>query len=337
MQFVPVVDKNQQPLMPTTANRAASWIKSGKATPFWKKGVFCVRLNQEPSARNMQDIAVGVDPGSKREGFTVKSKAHTYLNIQTEAVDWVKKAVETRRMLRRNRRNRKTPCRKNRENRKRGGIPPSTKARWQWKLRILNWLRKIFPISIYVVEDIKATTKKFQREWNVLFSPLEIGKNWFYQEVEKLGKLIKVQGYQTAEKRNELKLKKLSNKLSDSFYAHCVDSFVLSLMAVGGKEKPDNIQILKVIPLRFHRRQLHVQNFQKGGIRKEYGGTRSLGFKRGSLVKHVKFGLTYIGGSSKDKVSLHFLETGKRLTQNAKPEEIRFLTYSSWRFNSSPA
>src|SRR3989304_6382340 len=78
--FVPVVDSNQNPLMPTTPSRARKWIKSGKATPFWKKGVFCVRLNQEPSARNMQDIAVGVDPGSKREGFTVKSKAAPHVS-----------------------------------------------------------------------------------------------------------------------------------------------------------------------------------------------------------------------------------------------------------------
>jgi len=32
MLFVPVVDSNQKPLMPTTANRAARWIKSGKCT-----------------------------------------------------------------------------------------------------------------------------------------------------------------------------------------------------------------------------------------------------------------------------------------------------------------
>ena len=183
--FVPVVDSNQQPLMPTSPKRARKMIESGKATPFWKKGVFCVRLNQEPSARNIQDIAVGVDPGSKREGFTVKSKAHTYLNVQTEAVDWVKKAVATRRVLRRNRRQRKTPYRKNRKNRARGGIPPSTKARWNWKLRIINWLKKMFPITIIVVEDIKAWSKKNQKKWNSSFSPLEVGKKWFYQEVRK--------------------------------------------------------------------------------------------------------------------------------------------------------
>ena len=69
--YVPVVDSNQRPLMPTTPARARRWIKSGKATPFWKRGIFCVRLNVEPSNRNTQPIAVGIDPGSKREGVRV--------------------------------------------------------------------------------------------------------------------------------------------------------------------------------------------------------------------------------------------------------------------------
>lgn len=115
--FVPVVDSKNRPLMPTTPSRAKRWIKAGKATPFWKKGVFCVRLNVEPSLQHRQPIAVGIDPGSKREAFTVKSQAHTYLNIQTHAVDWVKDHVEVRRNMRRARRFRNTPCRQNRTNR----------------------------------------------------------------------------------------------------------------------------------------------------------------------------------------------------------------------------
>ena len=69
--FVPVVDQEHRPLMPTTPSRARRWIRSGKATQFWKGGVFCVRLNREPSARERQPIAMGVDPGSKREGIVV--------------------------------------------------------------------------------------------------------------------------------------------------------------------------------------------------------------------------------------------------------------------------
>jgi hypothetical protein len=66
--FVPVVDQNQHPLMPTTPARAKRWLKNGKATHFWKGGIFCIRLNAEPSARETQPLAVGIDPGSKREG-----------------------------------------------------------------------------------------------------------------------------------------------------------------------------------------------------------------------------------------------------------------------------
>jgi len=136
--FVPVVDRNQQPLMPTTPARARRWIKTGKATPFWRKGVFCVRLNVEPSDRKVQPIAVGIDPGSKKEGITVKSAAHTYLNIQVDAVTWVKEHVQQRRHMRQVRRYRKTLCRQSRPHRARGGLPPSTKARWQWKLRLVR-------------------------------------------------------------------------------------------------------------------------------------------------------------------------------------------------------
>lgn len=46
--FVPVVDSDGRPLMPTIPSRARRWIRSGKATPFWKRGLFCVRLNVAP-------------------------------------------------------------------------------------------------------------------------------------------------------------------------------------------------------------------------------------------------------------------------------------------------
>ena len=333
--FVPVVDQSQKPLMPTTPSRARRWIKERKATPFWKRGVFCVRLNGEPSASRTQPIAVGIDPGSKREGLTVKSEAHTYLNIQTEAVTWVKDHLETRRNMRRARRYRKTPCRANRQNRARGGIPPSTMARWQWKLRICWWLAKMFPISHFVVEDIKAVTKG-KRRWDVSFSPLEVGKRWFFLELEKIAPVETKQGYETKELRDAASLNKTKNKLAEVFEAHCVDSWVLANWYTGGHAQPDNTRLLYIIPLRFHRRQLHRLQPEAGGIRKPYGGTRSLGFTRGSLVKHVKLGLVYIGGFMKNRISLHAVTTGKRLTQQAKPADCTFLTFNSWRTRLLP-
>ena len=332
--FVPVVNQQQEPLMPTTPSRAKRWIKSGKATPFFKKGIFCVRLNVEPSNQETQEIAIGIDPGSKKEGFTVKSLAHTYLNIQTDAVTWVKDAVEIRRNMRKARRSRNTPCRINRQNRKRGGLSPSTKARWQWKLRICNQLKKIFPIEVFVVEDIKAKTFKNKIKWNTSFSPLEVGKNWFYTELEKLGKVELKQGYETKELRDLLGLQKIKEKTAEVFEAHCVDSWVLASSWVGGKV-PDNKQLLLVTSLRLHRRQLHKLQPEKDGIRKLYGSTRSLGFKRGSLVKHPRYGITYVGGNSKNRISLHSLKTGQRLCQNVKVEDCKFLSYNSERSHAT--
>ncbi len=337
---VPVVDSNQIPLMPTTPKRAEAWIKSGKATPFWKRGIFCVRLNVEPNARNYQDVALGIDPGSKMEGYTISSATHQYINIHALAVDWVKKHIKTRREMRRSRRYRKTPYRQPRSNRLANKIKlaASTKARWQWKLRIANWLSKIYPITVFVVEDIKATS--WGGKWGKTFSPLQVGKDWFYSQLEKLAPVELLQGHETAELRNQLELKKSKNKMAEVFSAHCVDSFTLAYSAVGGETKPSNQDLLVVTPLRFHRRQLHRLEHARGHIRSRYGGTISAGLKRGSIVRHPKWGLTYVGGEmvkptkkepNRKVISLHSLETGKRLTQSAKPQDIQFLTYNTWR------
>ena len=339
-QKVPVVDSNQVPLMPTSAARADRWIKNGKATPFWKKGIFCIRLNVEPSARNYQPVACGIDPGSKMEGYTISSAKYQYLNIQTKAIDWVKKHVKSRREMRRSRRYRKTPCRQPRWNRlvNKIRLAPSTKSRWQWKLRIANWLSKIYPITVFVVEDIKATT--WGSKWGKTFSPLQVGKEWSYFQLQKLAPLKLLQGHKTAELRKQLGLKKSQNKMAEVFSAHCVDSFTLAYSAVGGATKPSNQDLLIVTPLRFHRRQLHRLEHAPGHIRSRYGGTMSARFKRGSIVKHPKWGLTYIGGEmvkptkkepKRKVISLHCLETGKRLTQFANPKDIKFLTYNTWR------
>ncbi len=346
--FVPVVDSENRPIMPTTASRARRWVNSGKATPFWKKGMFCVRLNIEPSDRNYQPIAVGIDPGSKREAFTVKSQAHTYLNVQSHAVDWVKDHVEVRRHMRRARRFRNTPCRQKRANRlvNKKRIPPSTKSRGQWKLRICKWLTLMFHVSAFVVEDIKAKTWKGSRKWNSMFSPLEVGKQWFYTELQQLANLEIKAGFETYEMRQRLGLKKSKQKLSNKFEAHCVDSWVLANWYVEGHLKPDNINLIEVIPLEFHRRQLHRLQHASGDIRSRYGGTLSAGFKRGSIVKHPKYGFCYLGGwqesptkkePNRKTVSLHNPKTGKRLTQNALPTDIKFLAFNSWRVGAPTA
>ena len=322
-------------MMPTTPARARRWIKSGHATPFWKGGVFCVRLNREPSARQTQPIAIGIDPGSKKEALVVKSSAHTYLNIQADAVTWVKGALETRRPMRRARRFRRTPCRQPRCNRARGGLPPSTKARWQWKLRLCRWLCCLFPITDFMVEDIKAATKG-KRQWDHHFSPLEVGKAWFYQELGTLAPGQTRQGWETKQLRDAWGLKKSKQKLAETFSAHCVDAWVLAHAAVGGAGTPGNTRVLCLTPFQWHRRQLHRLQPAREGQRKPYGGTRSLSFTRGTLVKYPTYGLAYVGGTMDGHVSLHALVDGKRLCQNAKEAACRRRTILRWRARLLP-
>ena len=334
--FVIVVDKNQNPLMPTTPQRAGKWIKSGKATPFWKNGVFCVRLNVDPSDDYKQEIVVGIDPGSKKEGFTVKSEAHTYLNVQADAHTKVGKKVEKRRELRRGRRSRKCPNRKQRKNRlaNRDRVPAGTRARWEWKLRILDWLSKMFPVSQVCVEDIKARTIARAKKWNRAFSPLEVGKQWFYAEIQKRWELLMLQGWETQAIRERLGLKKSSKKLSETFAAHCVDSWCLAYHTVGGAPIVDDTRMMCISPIPIVRRELHRQNSQKGGARPRYGGTTWGGLVKNTLVSHTKYGLTRIAGFGKKGISLYSLETGNRLCQNAKPSDFKVLTRLNFNYRS---
>ena len=339
--FVPVVDENQRPLMPTKPSRVRRWIKSGKATPFWKNGIFCVRLNVDPSDTEFQEIAVGVDPGSKKEGFTVKSESHTYLNIQADAHSKVGKKVEKRRESRRSRRSRKCPNRKHRTNRiaNKERIPAGTRARWDWKLRILDWLSKLFPVTHVCVEDIKARTLKRAKKWNTSFSPLEVGKSWFYTQIEKRWELLTLRGWETKEIRDRLRLKKSSKKLSETFDAHCVDSWCLAYHAVDGETILDNTDIFCISPIPIRRRELHRKNPQKGGKRPRYGGTTWNGLIKNTLVKHVKHGLTRVSGFGKKGISLYSLD-GQRLCQNAKISDCKVLTRLNFNYKSgvsSPA
>jgi len=337
--FVPVVDQHQHPLMPTTPARAQRWLKSGKATSFWQGGIFCVRLNVEPSARATQPIAVGIDPGSKREGYSVVSAAHTYLNIQAQARTGVQEAEQQSTRLRRTRRTRQTPCRQPRQNRHhaRKKVPPSTKARWQWKLRLAMFLCRLFPVTGFVVEDIKASTRPGPgRKWNRSFSPLEVGKLWFYHALHKVAPVTIKHGWETNTLREQLGFKKTSKKLAEVWEAHCVDAWVLAHSAVGGKATPDNTRVVCIAPLLWHRRQLHRLQPERGGRRKPYGGTLSQGIKRGTLVHHPKWGKAYVGGQLSGRVSLHDPHTGKRLTQGAKVTDCRVIKLLRWRTRLVP-
>lgn len=328
--LVPVVDANNHPLFPCKPTIAKKLIECKRATPFYKKGFFSIRLNKVISNPNNKRIALAIDPGSKRTGITVATEQEVILNIQCDTPSWIKDKVQQRKFYRHSRRYRNRPYRKCRRHRKNNAIPPSNKAYWSVFLRILNQLSKIIPISDCIFEDVKAKSKKNAKRWNRNFSPAMICKYLFKTELEKLGFNVHIYfGFETKKHRELRHFKKCSSKTSEKWETHCVDSHSLIELLFNNIKINKNIYILKL--LRFNRRELH--RGKHNGVRKSYGSTRSLGINRGTLINHPKRGLVYVGGSSMDRLSIHDIKTHKRLAKNIKKETCKILTKQSWTTN----
>ena len=322
--------------MPCTPAKARHLFKRGKARPRRNKlGLFYVQLCYEQEPEN-QPLVVGVDPGSKFEGYSVVGSKDTVINLMAEAPDHVKKAVERRRTMRRARRSRKwrRPRRfENRLNRKKR-LPPSTRSRWEAKARIIAHLLSILPLTDVVVEDVQAVLRKGKGgKWNGSFSPVQVGKEHLYSLLRGMGLTVFLrEGWQTKELREQFGLKKTKSKAKQSFESHAVDAWALAAWE-SEAEQPSCTRLWYIVPVSLHRRQLHRLQASKGGIRKPYGGTRSLGLKRGTIVVHPKHGLSSVGGFDRKRktISLHHYRTKSRLTKSAKVKECRILTEVAWR------
>ena len=182
-------------------------------------------------------------------------------------------------------------------------------------------------ITHVCVEDIQARTIQRAKKWNQSFSPLEVGKQWFYSEIQKRWELLTLQGWETKEIRDQLGLKKSSKKLSETFDAHCVDSWCLAHHTVGGLDIPDNTTLLCISPIPIKRRELHRQQAAKGGKRTRVGGTLlGKGLVKNTLIRHVKYGFARLAGvNAKGLFSIYSMEN-KRLTTSAKRSDFRVLT-----------
>jgi hypothetical protein len=326
---VPVVALDGTPLMPCTATKARRLLESGEARYKWNKlGMFYLVLNYMPRQIETQPMTLGIDPGSKFEGYSVVGTEDNLANLMTETKTWIKKAVETRKIMRRARRFRNTRIRKCKSNRKKGKhVAPSTRARVEARVEIARQLGKIIPIKTVAVEDVKAASKKGKsrsvKKWNTNFSALQVGKQHMYSSLRNLGFKVKLfPGYETKAIRDKIGLKKSRNKSKPVFETHCLDAWAIASKMSGAK-KPTDRKIIYLKPIQLHRRQLHALQFSKGSKRRPYGGTISKGIKRGTLVRDSVYGLCYVGGESKTGVSLHSYSTGDRIARKRKVRKIK--------------
>ena len=172
-----VLDINEKPLTPTNFRKAKKLIKGKVAKKVWSKfGTFGIQLLVETRTEK-PDTVLGIDNGTKFEGYSIVCGTESNLNIKLDLPDKKKivRKLEERRMLRRTRRSQKCRRREARfNNRKRDGfIAPSQLVLVNSRLKVIRELIKMYPINYVGFEDVCFNHAK--HKWGKNFSTIEIG------------------------------------------------------------------------------------------------------------------------------------------------------------------
>lgn len=178
--MVYVLNKQGQPLMPTE--------RHGKVRRMLRDGLahvvrlvpFTIQLDYT-SGKEVQEVSLGIDAGSKHIGVSATTEKHELLAMQVEERDDVVKLIADRREARRTRRNRKTRYRAARfdnRRRKKGCFAPSTENRISAHLRIIKLVCSILPVTKTTIEVAQFDSQKIK---NNKISGIE------YQQGEQLG------------------------------------------------------------------------------------------------------------------------------------------------------
>lgn len=149
------------PLMPCTQRKARILLKEGKAV-IYKYNPFTIKLTHA-TGENTQDCHVGIDTGAKHVGVAITSEGKVLFKGEIELRQDVKSNLDTRRIYRRSRRNRKTRYRQPRFlNRRKADkwLPPSLQNRLDHTFHWIDTLRGLVPSPTLHIEVGKFDTAK---------------------------------------------------------------------------------------------------------------------------------------------------------------------------------
>jgi len=132
-----VLDKHKKPLMPCSEKRARLLLQKGRAV-IHRMAPFTIRLKGRlVGGSRLQPLRLKIKPGAEETGVAVlreetPDKSKVIMLLQIRHKPGVKRRMDSRRALRRSRRNRKTRYRQPRflnRRRPKGWLPPSLEAR----------------------------------------------------------------------------------------------------------------------------------------------------------------------------------------------------------------
>jgi 5-methylcytosine-specific restriction endonuclease McrA len=178
--FVFVLDTNRKPLSPCTSGVARSLLKSRKASVL-RMFPFTIILKKEV-ADAPEPLQLKIDPGSKVTGFAILRGAQViWVAELTHRGQSIKASLESRRAMRRNRRNRHTryrPARFLNRTRPEGWLAPSLMHRVQ---TVQTWVQRLIrfaPIDSIAQELVRFDMQQIQ---NPEVSGIEYQQGTLYQ------------------------------------------------------------------------------------------------------------------------------------------------------------
>jgi 5-methylcytosine-specific restriction endonuclease McrA len=168
MSKVFIVDTNDQPLDPIHPGEARHWLKQGKAAVY-RRFPFTLILKCAIKDPEVQPLRVKLDPGSKTTGIALVNDATGEVVFAAELThrgQAIKTALDDRRAVRRSRRRRKTRYRKprfsNRNNKKKGWLPPSLESRITNMLTWVERLSRYCPIAAISMELVRFDLQEME-------------------------------------------------------------------------------------------------------------------------------------------------------------------------------
>lgn len=179
MQYVYVLNKHSEPLMPCSPGKARILLKQQKACVV-KRTPFTIKL-MHGSAGYKQPVTLGVDAGSKHVGLSASTEKRELYSEEFTPRNDVVELLSTRRQNRRSRRNRKTRYRAPRFNNRvhskhKGWLAPSVEVKIQEHITVIKRICRILPVTLVRVETAEFDTQRLKAM--LAGKPLPVGTDY---------------------------------------------------------------------------------------------------------------------------------------------------------------
>ena len=161
-----VLSSSKKPLMPTNAARARQLLTKGRAA-IYRMQPFTIIL-KDRAAGFIQPVRLKIDPGSKETGIALVSEATKqvlFALVLTHRGQAIKSSLDSRRAIRRSRRNRKTRYRAPRflnRTKPKGWLPPSLRHRVETVMTWVSRLSRFAPVQALSQELVRFDMQQME-------------------------------------------------------------------------------------------------------------------------------------------------------------------------------